>query len=83
MHHMAIQVGDTARAVEFYARLFGQPIDDPPGTKQPLFLAGDTRLRIYPPAPNKSPRIDHFSALVEKFDAPAALKVVKALGAKG
>ena len=82
MHHMAIQVSDTAKAVAFYSKLFGKPIDDPPGTPQPLFLAGDTRLRIYPPAPNKPPRIDHFSALVERFDAAAALRTVKSLGAK-
>lgn len=82
MHHMAIQVSDTAKAVGFYSKLFGAPIEDPPGSPQPLFLAGDTRLRIYPPGPNKSPRIDHFSALVERFDAQAALQVVKSLGAK-
>ena len=82
MHHMAVQSGDLSKSVEFYGKLFGKPIFDPPGNPQPLFLAGDTRLRIYNPAPNKPARIDHFSALVEKFDAPAAVKVVKALGAK-
>jgi catechol 2,3-dioxygenase-like lactoylglutathione lyase family enzyme len=82
MHHMAVQSGDLARSVEFYGKLFGKPIFDPPGNPQPLFLAGDTRLRIYPPAANKPPKIDHFSALVENFDAPAAVRVVKALGAK-
>jgi catechol 2,3-dioxygenase-like lactoylglutathione lyase family enzyme len=82
MHHIAVQVGDTSKAVEFYGKLFGKPISEPEGNPQPLFLAGETRLRIYTPAPNKPPRIDHFSALVETFDAPAALKAVKALGAK-
>jgi catechol 2,3-dioxygenase-like lactoylglutathione lyase family enzyme len=82
MHHIAVQVGDTSRAVEFYGKLFGKPIDEPGGNPQPLFLAGDTRLRIYTPAPGKPPRIDHFSALVENFDAPAVLKVIKSLGAK-
>jgi hypothetical protein len=33
------------------------------------------------PAPNKPPKIDHFSAAVNNFDAPAALKVVQGLGA--
>jgi len=82
MHHMAVQSGNAAKSVEFYGRLFGKPIFDPPGNSQPLFLAGDTRLRIYTPAPNKPPKIDHFSALVENFDAPAATRAVKALGAK-
>ena len=82
MHHMAVQSGDIAKSVEFYGKLFGKPLDDPPGTPSPLFLAGDTRLRIYAPGANKTPKIDHFSALVDKFDAPAAVKAVKALGAK-
>jgi catechol 2,3-dioxygenase-like lactoylglutathione lyase family enzyme len=82
MHHMAVQSGDVAKSVDFYGKLFGKPISDPPGTPPLLFLAGDTRLRIYPPAPNKPPKIDHFSALVENFDAPAAVTAVKALGAK-
>ena len=82
MHHVAVQSGDTARSVEFYAKLFGPPIYDRTDHRQPLFLAGDTRLRIYDPASNKSPKIDHFCVLVENFDAPAALKVLKAMGAK-
>ena len=82
MHHIAIQTGDTSRAVEFYGKLFGPPIDEAGGNAQPLFLAGETRLRIYTPAPNKPPRVDHFSALVENFDPPGALKVVTSLGAK-
>jgi catechol 2,3-dioxygenase-like lactoylglutathione lyase family enzyme len=82
MHHIAVQSGDLSKSVEFYGKLFGKPIYDPPGNPQPLFLAGDTRLRIYLPDPNKPPKIDHFSALVDKFDAPAAVKVVKDLGAK-
>jgi catechol 2,3-dioxygenase-like lactoylglutathione lyase family enzyme len=82
MHHIAVQSGDVAKSVEFYGKLFGKPISDPPGTPPLLFLAGDTRLRIYPPAANKPPKIDHFSALVENFDAAAAVEAVKALGAK-
>jgi catechol 2,3-dioxygenase-like lactoylglutathione lyase family enzyme len=82
MHHIAVQSGDVSKSVEFYGKLFGKPISDPPGTPALLFLAGDTRLRIYPPAPNKPPKIDHFSVLVENFDAQAAVEAVKALGAK-
>ena len=82
MHHIAVQSGNLSKSVEFYGKLFGEPIYDQPGNRQPLFLAGDTRLRIYDPAPNKAPKIDHFCALVENFDAPSAVKVVKALGAK-
>jgi len=82
MHHMALQSGDVAKSVEFYEKLFGKPISDPPGTPPLLFLVGDTRLRIYPPAANKPPKIDHFSALVENFDAASAVEAVKALGAK-
>jgi catechol 2,3-dioxygenase-like lactoylglutathione lyase family enzyme len=76
MHHMAIQSSDLSKSLEFYGKLFGKPVEDE------LFLAGDTRLRIYGPAANKTPKIDHFSALVENFDAPSAVKVVSSLGAK-
>jgi catechol 2,3-dioxygenase-like lactoylglutathione lyase family enzyme len=82
MHHMAIQAGDMPKSVEFYSKLLGKPSYDPPGNPQPVFLAGETRIRIYEPAPNKPPKIDHFSALVENFDAPSAVQIVKALGAK-
>jgi predicted enzyme related to lactoylglutathione lyase len=82
MHHMAIQSGDLEKSVDFYGKLFGKPIYDPPGNPQPVFQAGETRIRIYDPKPNKPAKIDHFSALVDKFDAPAALQVVKKLGAK-
>jgi catechol 2,3-dioxygenase-like lactoylglutathione lyase family enzyme len=82
MHHMAVQSGDVAKSVEFYGKLFGKPISDPPGSPPLLFLAGDTRVRIYPPAANKQAKIDHFSALVENFDAAAAATAVKGLGAR-
>jgi len=38
-------------------------------------------MPLYNPAPNKPAKIDHFSVLVDNFDAPAAVKVVKELGA--
>jgi len=82
MHHIAVQSGDVAKSVEFYGKLFGKAISDPPGAPPLLFLAGETRLRVYPPAPGKPPKIDHFSALVQNFDAPAAVTALKALGAK-
>jgi hypothetical protein len=44
-------------------------------------MAGETRVLLYNPAPNKPVKIDHFSVLVDNFDAPAALKVVKDMGA--
>lgn len=81
MHHLAIQVSDMARSTEFYRKLFGEPtpgLGDPP---QPSFQAGETRVLLYNPAATKPPKIDHFSVLVDTFDAPAALKVVLGLGA--
>ncbi len=81
MHHVAIQVNDMARATEFYRKLFGEPgvgQGDPP---QPTFQAGETRILLYNPAPGKPAKIDHFSVLVDNFDAPSAVKVVKELGA--
>ena len=78
MHHVAIQVNDMGRAAEFYRKLFGEPAA---GQGNPTFLAGETRIVLYPPAPGKQAKIDHFSVLVDHFDAPSAVKVVKALGA--
>ncbi len=82
MHHLAIQVNDMPRATAFYRKLFGEPTDhvgDPP---QPRFPAGETIVLLYNPAPNKPAKIDHFSVLVDNFDAVSAVKVVQSLGAK-
>jgi catechol 2,3-dioxygenase-like lactoylglutathione lyase family enzyme len=82
MHHVAIQVTDMARATEFYRKLFGEPAAGQGNPPQPTFQAGETRILLYNPAPGKTAKIDHFSVLVDNFDAPSAVKVVKALGAK-
>lgn len=79
MHHVAIQTGDLERSRAFYAKLFGEPLPD---AANPTFMAGETRLVLYKPAPNKSPKVDHYSVLVDHFDAPSAVKVLKELGAK-
>jgi catechol 2,3-dioxygenase-like lactoylglutathione lyase family enzyme len=85
MHHIAIQTGDSARSADFYRKLFGEPIETQgnPSAPQPIFLAGETRIILYNPATGKIPKIDHFSVLVDNFDAPTAVKAVKALGANG
>jgi len=81
MHHLAIQVSDMARATDFDRKLFGEPEIGQGNPPQPTFQAGETRIPLYNPAPGKPPKIDHFSVLVDNFDAAAAVKVVKALGA--
>ena len=81
MHHVAIQVNDMARATGFYRKLFGEPAAGQGNPPQPTFQAGETRILLYNPAPGKQAKIDHFSVLVDNFDAPSAVKVVKALGA--
>lgn len=85
MHHIAIQTGDSARSAEFYRKLFGEPVETQgnPSAPQPIFMAGETRIILYNPVAGKTPKIDHFSVLVDKFDAPAAVKTVKSLGAEG
>jgi catechol 2,3-dioxygenase-like lactoylglutathione lyase family enzyme len=80
MHHLAIQVSDMPRSTAFYQKLFGDPTPGLGNPPQPTFQAGETRILLYNPAPNKPPKIDHYSVLVDNFDAPAALKVVKSLG---
>jgi catechol 2,3-dioxygenase-like lactoylglutathione lyase family enzyme len=81
MHHVAIQVNEMARAAEFYRKLFGEPAAWQGNPPQPAFQAGETRILLYNPAPGKPAKIDHFSVLVDNFDAPAAVKAVHALGA--
>jgi len=85
MHHVAIQTSDRGRSAEFYRKLFGEPIEmqGNPSAPQPVFQAGETRITLYNPAAGKTPKIDHFSVLVDNFDAPAAVKTVQSLGAKG
>ena len=85
MHHIAIQTGDTARSAEFYRMLFGEPIETQgnPSAPQPIFLAGETRIILYNPASGKTAKIDHFSVLVDSFDAATAVMTVKSLGANG
>jgi catechol 2,3-dioxygenase-like lactoylglutathione lyase family enzyme len=82
MHHLSIQVTDMARALDFYGKLFGEQVPGAGNPPQPTFMAGETRIVLYNPAPNKPARIDHFSVLVDSFDAPAAVKVLKELGAR-
>ena len=81
MHHLAVQVGDMARSTAFYSMLFGEPTPGNGNPPQPTFQAGETRILLYNPAPAKPPKIDHFSVLVDNFDAASALKVVQGLGA--
>jgi catechol 2,3-dioxygenase-like lactoylglutathione lyase family enzyme len=81
MHHLAIQVNDMGKATAFYRKLFGEPTPGQGNPPQPTFQAGETRILLYNPAPNKPAKIDHFSVLVDNFDAVSALKVVKSLGA--
>lgn len=85
MHHVAIQTGDSVRSAEFYTKLFGEPIERQgnPSAPQPVFQAGETRITLYNPAAGKTPKIDHFSVLVDTFDAPAAVKTAQSLGAQG
>lgn len=81
MHHLAVQTSDMAKSTEFYRKLFGEPemgLGTPP---QPGFTVGETHIVLYNPAPNKPPKIDHFSALVDNFDAPSSVAVLKSLGA--
>ena len=82
MHHLAIQVSDMAKSTAFYRKLFGEPGVGQGNPPQPTFEAGETRILLYNPAPDKPPKIDHYSVLVDNFDAPSALQVVKGLGAK-
>jgi len=82
MHHLAIQVGgDMAKSAEFYGKLFGEATPGNGNPPQPTFQAGETRILLYNPSPTKPTKIDHFSNLVDNFDAAAALKVVQGLGA--
>jgi catechol 2,3-dioxygenase-like lactoylglutathione lyase family enzyme len=81
MHHIAIQVTDMQKATEFYRKLFGEPVEMQGNPPRPIFMAGETRVVLYHPAPAKPAKIDHFSVLVDNFDAPSAVKILKELGA--
>ena len=72
-----------ARALDFYGKLCGEQVPGAGNPPQPTFMASETRMVLYNAAPNKPARIDHFSVLVDSFDAPAAVKVVQEPGARG
>lgn len=81
MQHVAILSADMTKSTEFYRKLFGMEYamqGNPPG---PRFQAGDTRVGLYVPSANKT-GLDHYSVLVDKYDIPNALSVLKSLGAK-
>jgi len=81
MHHLAIRVADMERSTAFYRKLFGPEVRHQGNPPQPWFQAGETIIGLYYPTAGK-PDIDHFCALVDPFDAPAAVKKLKDLGAK-
>ena len=83
MHHIAIQVNDMARATEFYRKLFGEPVAGQGNPPQPTFQAGESRIVLYNPAPGKPAKIDHFSVLVDNFDAPSAVRVIQGARCQG
>ena len=79
-----VTLRDRAERVE-HRCAFGEPIETQgsPSAPQPIFLAGETRIILYNPAAGKTPKIDHFSVLVDAFDAANAVQTVKSLGANG
>ena len=83
--HIFLTASNYERSREFYRKLFGEPIETQgsPSAPQPIFLAGETRIILYNPAAGKTAMIDHFSVLVDNFDAPAAVRTVQSLGANG
>ena len=81
MHHIAIRVSDMEKSTAFYRKVFGDEVRHQGTPPQPWFQAGETSIGLYYPTTGK-PDVDHFSVLVEAFDAPAAVKKLQALGAK-
>lgn len=81
MAHLAIRVSDVEKSAAFYRKVFGPEVRHQGNPPQPWFQAGETTVGLYYPTAGK-PDVDHFCVLVEPFDAAAAVKKLKELGAK-
>jgi catechol 2,3-dioxygenase-like lactoylglutathione lyase family enzyme len=82
MHHMNVRVSDMEKSTAFYRKLLGDVIRHQGNPPQPRFSAGETTFGLYYPVSGKQPDVDHFSVLVEPFDAAVAVKKLQAMGAK-
>ena len=82
MHHVNVRVSDMEKSTAFYRKLLGDVIRHQGNPPQPRFDAGETTFGLYYPAAGKQPDVDHFSVLVQPFDAAVAVKKLQAMGAK-
>ena len=81
MHHLNVRVSDMEKSTAFYSKLLGPVTRHQGNPPQPRFDAGETTFGLYYPVAGKPPDVDHFSVLVEPFDAAAAVKKLQAMGA--
>ena len=81
MHHIAIRVSNMEKSTAFYRKVFGDEVRHQGTPPQPWFQAGETSIGLYYPTTGK-PDVDHFSLLVEPFDAAVVVKKLQDLGAK-
>ncbi len=81
MHHLNVRVSDMEKSTAFYSKLLGDVVRHQGNPPQPRFDAGETTFGLYYPVAGKQPDVDHFSVLVEPFDAAAAVKKLQAMGA--
>jgi catechol 2,3-dioxygenase-like lactoylglutathione lyase family enzyme len=81
MHHLNVRVSDMEKSTAFYRKLLGDVTRHQGNPPQPRFDAGETTFGLYYPVASKQPDVDHFSVLVEPFDAAAAVKKLQAMGA--
>jgi len=81
MHHLNVRVSDMEKSTAFYSKIFGDVVRHQGNPPQPRFDAGETTFGLYYPVAGKPPEVDHFSVLVEPFDAAAAVKKLQAMGA--
>jgi len=81
MHHLNVRVSDMEKSTAFYSKLLGDVVRHQGNPPQPRFDAGETTFGLYYPVAGKQPDVDHFSVLVEPFDASAAVKKLQAMGA--
>jgi catechol 2,3-dioxygenase-like lactoylglutathione lyase family enzyme len=81
MHHVNVRVSNMEKSTAFYRKILGDVVRTQGNPPQPRFQAGETAFGLYYPVAGKSPDVDHFSVLVEPFDAAAAVKKLQAMGA--
>jgi catechol 2,3-dioxygenase-like lactoylglutathione lyase family enzyme len=82
LSHVTLTVSDTQRAVAFYQKLFGMPVQTRQGPTTLLSIGSGPSFVAFGGGPSAKPSIAHLCFTVENFDADRIMKTLDAAGVK-